>query len=129
MYSSQNHSICEEEQIDLSNSQYGVITSPKYPKWTANVKCGIKLSSDSSKTIRVFISDLNTEVADEQGSCRLGSLTLTSGNIMKRYCGDKTEFGEYVFLSCDNNLVINYTSSSILSTTNRGFNLYYEGNK
>ncbi len=77
----------------------------------------------------MFISDLSTEAPDEEGFCGLGYLELTSGTIIKRYCGDKTEFGEYIFLSCNNNLVINYTSSAIVSTTKRGFNLYYEGNK
>lgn len=127
VYSSKNNSICEEEQVNLIVSQYGVITSPHYPKWTTNARCGILLTAPESSTIRVYISDLNTEAANDEGRCERGSLTLRSGTSFIHYCGDKTPSGEYVFLSCDNTLVINYTSSSIASTTNRGFNLYYEG--
>ncbi len=126
MYSSKNHSICEEGQIDLSKSKYGIITSPSYPKWQQNTKCFTKLTAPVNKHIRVYITDLNTESADENNECTSGHLSLLSSGTEIKYCGDKTPNGEYVFLSCSNDLEIYYRSSAILSTTYRGFNLYYE---
>ena len=66
-------------------------------------------------------------MSDEQGRCRLGHLTLVSGSNGKQYCGDKSQSGDYIFLSCNSTLEIYYQASSIASTTYRGFNLYYEG--
>ena len=128
MYSSKNHSICSESEINIAESQYGIITSPNYPKWTPNTKCSIKLIGPKDNTIRVYISDLNTEKAYEESKCRLGHLTLISGSNSKEFCGDKLNNGDYIFLSCSNSLEVSYSSSGVLSMTYRGFNLYYEGN-
>jgi hypothetical protein len=59
--------------------------------------------------------------------CKLSHLILFSGLTGKQYCGDKSQEGDYVFISCNSTLNIDYQSSSILSTIYRGFNLYYEG--
>ena len=125
--SSKNHSICNEETVSLSSNAYGIITSPNYPKWTPNSRCTIILNVPENKIVRAYITDLNTEIADEQGRCRSGHLTLFSGTSFKQYCGDKTDSGEYIYLSCNSTLEISYTSSAIISSVYRGFSLYYEG--
>lgn len=121
--------MCKEDEIELSTYQYGIVTSPNYPQWTPNTNCMLRLKGPNDKTIRVYITDLNTEMQDSTnaGTCRLGYLTLKSGTDSKTYCGDKLQNGDYVFLSCTNTIEIIYASSSIVSTAYRGFNLYYEG--
>ena len=114
MYSQKNHSICTENEIDATQFQYGIITSPNYPKWTPNIRCSIKLIASIGKIIRVYITDLNTEKANQEAKCGLGQLTLVSGGNSKEYCGDKSNNGDYQFLSCLNSLEILYSSTGIL---------------
>ena len=113
--------------IDGTKATYGVITSTNYPQWIPNERCRLVINGASDKVIRVYVSDLSTEEAEENGDCDKSSLSFYSGNIATRYCGDKKENGNYVFISCSNSLEILWHSSSIASAPFRGFNIYYEG--
>ena len=128
LYSSKNHTVCNnDQQIQLSNKEYGVMTSPNYPNWTPNIECRTRLVAPADKLIRVYINDLNIENDEgESSGCRVGHLGLAANGVETRYCGDKSLSGSYVFLSCSNSLSVTYKSSAIISSQYRGFNLYYE---
>ena len=51
----------------MTNTSYGVITSPNYPTFTPNTNCVKKIVVPSNSYIRVYVTDLNIERAENNG--------------------------------------------------------------
>ena len=129
MYSSNNASMCDSNAttIDASRKSFGVITSPNYPRWIPNQSCRVIISTPlDDKVIRIYISDISSEPAEDNGRCEKSFLAFYSGNVETSYCGNRKENGDYVYISCSNSLEIVWRSSPLVSSPLRGFNIYYE---
>jgi len=119
--------MCNTTTIDASKKPFGVITSPNYPQWIPNQSCRVIINTPTAdKVIRVYISDISVEPAEVNGLCEKSFLAFYSGNVETKYCGNRRENGDYVYISCSNSLEILWRSSSIVSSPLRGFNIYYE---
>ena len=119
--------MCNNDIIDGSKKPFGVITSPNYPQWIPNQSCRVIINTPTAvKVIRVYISDISVEPAEVNGLCEKSFLAFYSGNVETKYCGNRRENGDYVYISCSNSLEILWRSSSIVSSPLRGFNIYYE---
>lgn len=68
MTSSKNYSLCTGGDIDASINPYGIITSPNYPSWSPNQNCAKRINAPTGKVIRVYISDMYTEIANLNGT-------------------------------------------------------------
>jgi hypothetical protein len=124
--------LCNSPNIDAISNPYGVMTSPNYPYFTANLNCVSRITAPSNKVIRIYVSDILLE-EPEQGSD--GSFSCTKSYVQFqnsdsddgiKFCGQRGTTGTYTFTSCGNSVIIKYVSSPASSLPFRGANIFYE---
>jgi hypothetical protein len=63
---SSNYTLCDSGNIIAQEAgRYGIITSPRYPNWDANINCAKKIEATSGNVIRVYLNDLAIDGKDQ----------------------------------------------------------------
>lgn len=114
--------ICSTNTIQ---SDKGIIVSPGYPVATANSDCGVTIDVEQGKSINVWVLDIGLSPRNSEQKCTKDYLEIIDiTDPINKICSFERE--SYYDTFCSNRIYINYKTGSSVSSSSKGFKLYYE---
>lgn len=109
--------------IEFITSESGIIQS-FYPVVEANLACEKVITVTKGKSINIWILDLKIGARDSDGNCQGAYVKITDSTGEYILCGTEKIVFHNKF--CSSTIFIKYLSSFPVSSSDRGFKLYYE---